>query len=483
MWKSLQRIAILGLEKGNLSEEEKSYLAGKYGIPLQASETRFLLDAIAILGQQKKATLPLKLFEGMLPSPQEDGSMDAVAPRDCLPFIMAILKGPFQNAWKELVALLRQKALFFPPEALPALFECCLQEPCRWKEVQNFLNASGRWVLEQNPRWEVLRQDQAMTISQAQGAWNTYSWKEKSILLKSWHQTIDAKDEPFLLQVLGDSRKEVRCQAALLLMQLPTSAFARDIFTCLSACCVLHDGLLVIDPTFLSIRPQIMELFTSTAQQNYHPGPKANIFFQLWAKVPPDSWLALFPLQQPHQVVEIFDRSEYSSALVHASADASVFHRHPGWAQALISWVLRQKSDTRSMALPLSGLLELLSDAAFNDTLMPVVQGNTTWVREKSMVDWVLQKSTHWWSRQVCRLILDSFRHWYVHLTQMDWSREHYRNLLAKVAFRADLQDLALFTDILNHFSPAAYHWSKEIEKVREVMEFRQKLGKVMLGD
>ncbi|MEM9887883.1 MAG: hypothetical protein AAF849_18455 [Bacteroidota bacterium] len=156
-WQTLNKIALLGLDRSPIPKEILAELAKLGANADKNTDTQNLLEAIAYHAQLQKVKLPIEDFKGQLP-PEARSAPYAVK------YINTRSLQHFQEILqKRLLALpefsLHAQAwqLFLPPEWLPMALEIVRSNLKNWNHIAPLMEENGWWLLNKNPYWISLK--------------------------------------------------------------------------------------------------------------------------------------------------------------------------------------------------------------------------------------------------------------------------------------------------------------------------------------
>ncbi len=156
IWEELNRIALLGTSRVKFSPILLSRLQS-LGISIEeASDSRVVLEAIAMLATLKKITPELSMFEGTLPEKIDSDASTVYLPTKCITIFNKILND-YTAALPEFSILAQQKNWKLPSILSPLALDLVLQYSAHWDAVAPLLDANAWWLMEQNKNWQFLK--------------------------------------------------------------------------------------------------------------------------------------------------------------------------------------------------------------------------------------------------------------------------------------------------------------------------------------
>ncbi len=156
IWEELNRIALLGTSRAKFSPILLSRLQS-LGISIEeASDSKIVLEAIAMLATLKKLTPELPTFEGILLEKVDSDVSTVYLPTKCIAIFNKILND-YTAALPEFSMLAQQKKWKLPSALSPLALDLVLQYPTHWDAVAPLLDANAWWLIEQNNDWQLLK--------------------------------------------------------------------------------------------------------------------------------------------------------------------------------------------------------------------------------------------------------------------------------------------------------------------------------------
>ncbi|HEX7243529.1 MAG TPA: DUF5691 domain-containing protein, partial [Longimicrobiaceae bacterium] len=234
------------------------------------------------------------------------------------------------------------------------------------------LDARGRWLAAQNPDWawaveaddpraawetgsaaerlgalrRLRRADPAAARELVASTWEQEGPRERVAVLAALETGLDAADEPFLESVLDDRRKDVRAEAARLLVRVPGSRLVARMTERAAACLSLAQPSGGLVGRVLGSRATVQvqlpsECDAAMRRDGVEPRPaqgygeRAWWLFQVLSAVPPASWAARWGLD-PVSCIRAALRSDDRRLLFNAWGHAAATAGDPDWIEALL---------------------------------------------------------------------------------------------------------------------------------------------------
>jgi hypothetical protein len=282
-----------------------------------------------------------------------------------------------QRLRREALAMLDACQRLVPPRLLPQLLEAARQTPDLREPLASVMGERGRWLAQQNPRWNLFATDSSGTLDIQ--AWEdgrleqrvayltqlrsqdadrartllaenlgSMAAAERAALLDTLATGLSPRDEDFIDQLRSDRSKEVRQIAKSLLVRLPASRYVTRMTERLAGCLTTRRTLLM--RTTLAIEPP--ETFMpdwkddgieEVKPQNEKLGQRAWWLFQI-ARTVPLSWWQTRTGLAPDALLDWARRTDWEAPLLCAWLEVLQRERDPLWAHALLT----RAQDTRA---------------------------------------------------------------------------------------------------------------------------------------
>ena len=500
IWEELTKIALIGTERGNLPEEVAEALS-RLGVDTGADPARVVLEGAALYHQLRRAGFPTPAYRGERPAAVE-GVEDnrAVVSSKAARHLGLILKGRFQQALPEYLQLLKQNQKRMPAEHLPALFYSSLKSAPLWTLVQENLGPAERWLLRQNPEWAALaarpdveswpdaaheerlgmlryvrpaRPEEAIPLLES--IWSDISHPQKQRFLKEMEPHLGVYDEAFLEACLGDSRKEVRSAAALMLARLPESALLERLFSRARALFREEKGKGLALSLPEKLDDGLKRDGIGAGKKPNAGGKRAGWAFEILGRIPPKRWEEHFgrPTVDTLRLLAGCDRKKL---LLDALANAAVLHQDHRWIEAMLRYWWRTDEEEAWGGSTGKLLMERLPGPAFNEIALQHLKQNPGFIEEKSFLFQLLCLNPHPWDNALAQLVLSGFQQWLSGARAYYWNLWHYKQILEVAAYRVDPNLLENFRAGWDTRSPVWYRWEKEVERFLKAVAFRKEM-------
>lgn len=499
-WIDLAKIALLGVENSSFREATLEKLQ-HLGLKTDGEYSQLLADSVTLVAQMRKAGFVLKNFEAELPVPSE---IYASNPKlDHL--LQMIVTGPQAPVLPEFLSLLKKQGKTLPTSALPAMMRLP-DLPMIWPEMEHLLGDSGQWLLRQHPRWSARLQDPTQfdwqTGTRTERFAQLHFWRKQSpsfaleLLNKTWESEaatekaaflaclesgLSLEDEAFLERSLDDRRKEVRQTAASLLAKIPGSMLSKRMAKRAEACFIFTSNKLKIsdlhEPDLAAQRDGILQI-----HPGWEGGAQAAQLGQLVSLVPPGHWESFF-VKMPHEVLELFSKTDWSETLIRACVEATVFHKNQVWAAALFDFWQKNEGMRVWESPKLNQVTSLLSPTEINHLALDFLKETTGLPAETSPIFRLLKNSTSAWSDELSLLIVNRFRMEIVKDYRQIWQLQHLTGYLQMLGLRCDP---ALFDQLQtgwNNDSVQWRIWEKQVGDMLTRVLFRREMYLAMRGE
>lgn len=492
--KELAKIALLGTDRADFSEEMKAMLEGQ-GIDPDGDATQILLEAASIFAQQEKAGFALKKLTSPLPEPADDGDEYACSDNSAH-HLQQILQGKFRLALNEFIEYLTENKKQIPPEMLPDIIVSQLAAGDDWESLQRIIGKRGEWLMRQNPTWHKIlpledaelwatgTQEERLSVlkylrsrfpdlvtEMLEQSWKKEITKDKIQFLAVLSEGIAASDEDFLESCLDDTHAEVRAVAAGLLSRIPTSDFVQRLSKRLDDLVFFENEKLMVllpeQPDDAGVRDGLFGKIKVEKQ-----GLRAAWLTQIIAFLPPEILEKKFALS-PFEILEKFLNSDFIQVLLGATLSSTISLPDAKWAEAFLRLSIEKSA---KLALPtedLTSLAALISKRQYNHILQDYLLDYAVTANNSPLVSLI--------SSSPYRLTADNTRTIVRQYQQMISSAPYgfgndfeKKKLLESLAYQCDfliLEDLKKGWDMNAQLWRS---WSDEVEKFVRVMQFRK---------
>jgi hypothetical protein len=389
LWQQLVKSAVLGSERSPApalvaAAESESQLGNLLAQVKPANREAGLLSMASMVSTYERCGLLLKAEAGA-GSPLELCEPDTL--QRCSPtsisYLRRILGGEYLFLLPEFLGAMQSAGKRLPEELLPEVLDSLKQgfsnqgfssnHPQMRTAANTVIGRRGHWLARLNPEWSFigaaiapadwetsdrasrvdllrrLRQDNAnpeQARALVQSTWSTDTPEDRIAFIGEFKQGLSLEDQAFLEAALDDRRKEVRQQAAELLMTMSDSALVQRLWQRVAPRVRLQPAsglklkkLLGKATIEVHLPDRWEDSMQHDAIEEKPPqglGEKSWWLYQMVRAVPPERWESHLQLS-PERCVAAFADSEFgSSALLPAIADSALRHRDARWAKPLV---------------------------------------------------------------------------------------------------------------------------------------------------
>ncbi len=380
VWDDLVKSALLGTERqpADLAPPDGA-LEPTFAALHAAEPERALLSAAAVTGVYRRAGWTPPVDVAVLPAPAPPETL-----RPCPPaaahHLWTMLAGQHQDALPEWLRALAARGLRAPRAALPSLLDLGRRACDLQPDIRPVLGERGEWLARRQPGWtwavrpddsewetgsiearvEVLRRwratDPERAREQLAAAWPAEPPEHRRALLPVLEIGLGPADEPLLESALDDRRAEVRRLAADLLRRFPESGLVRRLtdraLRHVTLRATPHGPAGSTEAVAVAIEVTLPEACDEAmCRDGVTPDPavparagavggligeRAWWLRELIAAVPPGTWCR-HSGAPPEAIVRAALDHEYAYPLLDGWRVATLRHRDPDWAWALLS--------------------------------------------------------------------------------------------------------------------------------------------------
>lgn len=504
----LYHLAILGTTRAALSPQLLKKFS-EWGIDVNTEPEKVILQAITLQRHWQKAGFQITHLDISLPQAKAEIANSSCSPlsQKCL---QEILNGEFEDALLEFIQLLQKNSQIFPPIALPMLFDRCLEEPPFFQMIEPVIGQRGHWLLEQNPSWKPLctpeessdwltasfglrqntilrlrKEDPDKAIELLQSTWDTERPESRAEFLSALHVGLNVADVPFLEANLNDRRREVRQIAADLLVLLPDSDLVQKYLGFAQSCFSIQQQgkKLELSITFPKNFP---DEWRSNGIESMGNAPFTGVQrngwgFQLLRRIPCPHWNRVWNAE-PSAILAAFVDATDDESWLQAFADACQLHPSDEWSEAIVQYWLDKKVNLSWNSSTNHQFLQKLSEEVFNRVATRYLQKNPHLLEDRHLITYLLCISEHRWSDQLTHLVIATFQRYIGGSLGHLWHTAHYSRLIKALAYHCNPE---LLTQLSKGWDPNASLWARwrnEIEKMLEIIAFRQKINHSFSG-
>ena len=387
-----------------------------------------------------------------------------------------ILLGEYRDLLSEWCHAAAEHGVRAPDELLPQLLDriAALRNKAE-PAMREVLGERGRWLAARKPEWAAFgrpNEDDAETVWQTgtrdqriellgslrtsdpgaaramlASTWAQEDPEDRAAFAQALYVGLSLDDEPFLEELLDDSRKPVRTVAAELLARLPHSMLAERMKARVLPLVQFQPaskGLLRSRKAGIEVslpeacdKTMIRDGIDSRARPKM--GPKAYWLCQVIGAAPLKTWTDAWKAN-PATIVDAASRSDFPDALIQGWMLATVRHRDPQWAEAILGCGYMVQADEKAFvgnrADRIEGLMCCLY-ATVRERILAAMLSSRPFPLDTHPVLVLLCAAAGPWSPVLSRKVLDAFRtHYARHSNGYDYE---LRRVLAKeFAMRLD---------------------------------------------
>lgn len=514
LWQEIVRLSLLGTERATFSPAVAQFLE-KWELDNEDEANAILLNLIATLGTAKRLKLPVKdvSTSDSRPDFKEDLPDSSKA---ALSALKLILEGPYEKALPEFINLLEKNRQLLPKVYLPEIFNWSLQNRKYWPSLKPYIGKFGHWLLEQNPDWAGLsdedtsgdwqnlskeeklklftslrKTDAGKARKLLEGSWEKEHYKDKQALLKQMAVGLSSADEPFLSIAQNDSRKEVRTAATDLLTHLPESALSKELFAVFSPFVEKHPTYLAINtdkkvpPPDYSAYRDIRDGDIIAAFFANHPinvplsgnSLRLSRIAYLIGRIHPDKWLEHLEMEEGEMLYFIrrgTQKREWAVGLI----DAYLRFKPNNWTKPLLTFWLENAGEYIWSEIPMDKFAKTLSREQVEYAIAFKRANKGFMIEEKSPEAVILLHNERPWSTKLTNYILQNFRSWVNEVNTIRWDMFHYQEILRAAAYRVSTEPYDTLRQNWYQAGAGWQMWGNEMEAFFSIMEFRKDMQK-----
>lgn len=495
-FKELSRIALLGTENTIFPDELLQELRIK-GLNIKNEPPLLLAEAASLFSQIKKAGFILEEFKGELPEASTETEENSCSFKS-IRHLQLILDGKYAAIFPEFLHHLLENGKRLPTDLLPSLMA---RDDINewWHLIEVSLSETGKWLLAQHPKWKIrvtnpsdslwqtgdkiqrmaLFQswrlgDPTTAIEHLQATWDSENYRDKKNFIKEMAIGLSPADESLLNLALADKRKEVRMEATHLLAKIPFSAFSERMFQRALEClfyekgkwhfqvpeeldaATIADGILSIDPAWKG-------------------GAKAGYLGQVFSKIPPSRWELHFEAE-PLEILQLFNKTDWSEVVLQALAMAAVFHGDEKWIDSFLGyWLENEKAPLWKDPVG-AQILEMASPETVNQLSLKFLSAQKGLPDEESPVFQLLLANDAPWENDLTKLIISRLQEWVANTKVMDWDALHYKLFLDMASMRCSPFLFTFLEKGWRTTAPLWYNWEKLVTEMLNTVLFRREM-------
>lgn len=500
IWAELARIALIGTDQTTIPENVMDLLAAR-GMDTTSSADQLILDSAAVFNQMRKAGLVIPKYQGDNPTQIDIPKHSKICSYKVIRMLRKILDGTHPHALNEFLLHMLKQDKQLPPEFLPEIFEVSLKDQAMWEILSDRLDERARWLIRQNPEWEGLalptdgldwyntgprgkkllfehlhRSEPEQAIALLETEWSLLDFKLKLEFLAVLGKRLTVADEPFLIELKDDRRKEVRLKARDLLASLPDSAFAQDLHSLVKPFFEAHDQLIVSIrlPDELPTATEDYGIDLTKAKKIYASGVKASWLAALVSRIAPSFW-EKYLSAKPRNIIAAFYESHLGDVLGQALVVAVIRHQNAEWAEQLVRHEVGRGLPNTWSSTDMRKVMKLLSPATFNDIAYYYLQYNGSMLEEENhIVTRMLLLREFVWEERLSRMIIEGFRQWMAETQTFFWNLLHYQRILESAGYNVPPSLIDAFSRDWPYHSPVWPRWEAAVQRFLKTLSFRK---------
>jgi hypothetical protein len=363
-WQQLLRVALLGTRQSG----EPAPALPELPTPPDAPREAQVLGAAGALGLVRKAGFAPPLGRpGEPPAPAETRPTLGLQGQDAL---RQLLDDQYEALLPEYLQALAQHGRRVPHRQLVALLDYVAPKPELHPAAAAVLGERGRWLARLNSAWtpllaaaldettwetgkpaqrrDYLRalrgQDPARARALLAEALPQEPAKQQAALLGTLEVNLGSADAPLLEPALASKSKDVRQEAAYLLVRVPGNALVERLWLRARPYLALHNPLLgrtKLEVTLPEAWDAGWQADGIEAKDARFTGEKAAWLGQLLCLIPPARWSAAFNAS-PAKLLALAADGEWAELLLTAWRQALLLHPSPDWARAYLALQLER---------------------------------------------------------------------------------------------------------------------------------------------
>jgi len=503
----LTSLALLGTERQELPRAVTETTVGALQSQLDFAlrEKAFLSVSALAGGHERVGRLP-STDSSPGPAPSNVEIQQCVSAASSA-FLLRMLAGEYAMLLSEWLNLAAQAQRLAPPEFLPALLNAATNSLPLRETALPVIGARGLWLAAQNPEWAwvlgsgedeniwqtgdtparalFLRHLRAKDPDRARdlvaAIWKNEAPEERATFLNAFMIGLGTADEAFLENALDDKRKEVRRTASKLLVRLPTSALVsrmKERVTPLLRFIPGESGNVLrlkrgraaaLEVTLPQACDKPMQRDGIELKAPQGMGEKAAWLVQLLEAVPLDHWQSEWKTT-PDQIIEASLAGEWKLEMLEGWTRAAVLQDNADWAETLLKAAVGPQTPDR-----LRDLLACLPTARREAQALQWFGADNPPELQRLAVTLL----THSWSPDLSRAVVA----WLRQQTAVESTDWQFRNDMKNLATRIHPEVLPEVTRDWPEDSAGWNFWSKGVDELLSVVQFRHQLVSALQQD
>ena len=508
IWSAAVNTALLGTDRAPLTAQTSSdALGAAYGALLRTESdaaSNLLRVAAAASAYRRCGRTPGRAEDAPPPPcPQDDRPT-------CTPAAAALLRRILQGEHESLLGtwltLAARRDVRTPADTLPAVLELASKDPKLRPLVRAAGGTRATWLAALNEAWGfAISGDSPDALATV---WETGTGmarmealqrmrqldpeRARTLLDASWAQEdpgnraffvgmlafgLSPADEPFLERALDDRRKEVRQQAAGLLVRLPSSALAARMIDRARQLMTLGRSAILQRPRIDVTPPADVDASMARDGVTLKPpdgvGEKAWVLAQVIGAVPPSTWSAAWSIE-PAKLIRAVDGHEWRDPLVAGWLTATERFHDTTWARALWDNEAVARVEPKWSAPPLEHVFTRAASADVVDAeLRSEIDARHDALRSAHRVAIALLRWPNDWSDALARAVAKRLKQYAGGDRVVFASEFGMRALLERSAHAVPVSAADAFLDGWPEQSDVWSTWASAIDTLTSVLRFR----------
>ena len=504
MWQNIIKTALIGTQRGKISESDKLALKD-IGVKIDTEPAKVVLQAAAVLGQMQRVGKDLPKRQGGLPTASPEETLETCSEKAAYNLALMLSSEEFAPALPEFLRHLEHSNKVLPPESLPQVLNQCLVDEEMWKSVSQAVGERGKWLAKQHPEWKKLVAEPAFqdweygtkaerlllldylrkrhpkkALELIESTWSEDSFQDRQYYLDTLHTNLSETDEEFLESCLDDSRQEIRQVAALLLSKIENSDLNNRLF---------QEALSFIElKTRTFQKPKLVITIPDTFKNEWKRdgiheklhlflfGQKANWLGQIIHKIPPQKWDSYFKTS-PEETLGIFLRSDWSELLLQSLINATSQHNNSLWAEAILTFWIKKRNKNNFQNVNIQPIFKAVSKPLFNKICLLELKSMKGYIddSEDLMQFLMAQGERYTWEDDLAKAFYSNLVNWLSGETR-SWHGWHYRTIMKKMVFNIRPQLHREFVQSIPMNSQVWSNWQKDFEAFFTILQFRKEM-------
>ncbi|MFK7951167.1 MAG: DUF5691 domain-containing protein [Saprospiraceae bacterium] len=504
MWKEIVKTALIGTQRGKISESDKAILA-EIGIKIDAEPAKILLQSAALLGQMQRVGKELPKRKGGLPTASPEEMLETYSDKAAYNLALMLSSEEFAPALPEFLRHLENANKVLPPEALPQVLNKCVVDSELWEAIKSAVGERGKWLALQHPEWKNLvtqpkfenwdigtkaerlsllqflrKQNPQKAVELIESTWTEDSFQDRKYFLDTLHTNLSENDEDFLESCLNDRRKEVREVAAYLLSKIENSALNERLFQEALQLIEVKSRMFKKPKLIITIPEKFKKEWKRDGiQEKSHQfqfGQKANWLGQIIQKIPPQKWDEHFKTSSS-ETLDIFLRSDWSELLLQALVNATGEHGNSFFAEAILTFWIKKRNKNRFQNVSIQPLFKAVSKSLFNKMCLLELKQSKGYLDDSEDIIILLMAygDKYTWEDSLAKAFYFNLTNW-LSTESRSWHGWHYRTILKKMVFQIRPQLHKELIKELPMNSQVWSNWQKDFEAFFTILQFRKEM-------